>query len=294
MAPRICESTGCGMKIRWWERITGCRRANEHGILKKACIDAYIAAALAKKAVERAKVPTQVIKDDAHKPKEGDSRSIKAAKETTARQKDVEAAERAKEPAQARGNAADEQHGSQAASITDAQTNVTHRAQNGDPDECVHESDWLEAALPMNGATLVAGVEPSWGKEHPLGSSMPNVVTRSSFNEEDDLPRVRFPSSLETEHADRTDTAPEADPDREWPHQEVLAVHMPRQKKQSRRRTSHCNHPQWDKILGAGSCEKCRSLGRRGHFMPNFLYKCRRCPVSYCMWCAQRHGRIYG
>ena len=323
MAPRICESLGCGTELRWWERITGCRRANEHGRLASAyyavLIDQMIAAR-AKEAAERAKVPTPVINDDAQKLEKGESASTKAPMETIARQQDVEAAEQAKVPtpvinddaqklengesasskapketiareqdveaaeqvnvpAEADSIAVQEQGGSHPASIKDAQASTTRQVQNKDLAESLDEESWLDEASARLEAARMAGVDHYWGA---------GAAARYSSNEEEDLPRVRFPSSIETEHADRTDAAPDADPSGGW----STAVHGQSPKKKSSRRPKRCNHPQWDKVLGAGPCES-RWMGRRRHFMPYFLYKCRRCQVRHCKWCAQRHGRLY-
>ena len=287
MAPHICESPGCGRKLRWWERITGCRRVNEHrrlAVAYHAVLAKAHKAAQGEEAAERVNVPTPVINDDAQKLEKGESASTKASVETIARQQAVEAAEQAKVPAQADSNAVQEQEGSHPASIKDAQASTTHQVQNDDPVESLCEvSARLEAAR-------MAEVEPPWGAEHPLSPCMPNAATRDSSNEEGDVPRVRFPSSIEIEHADRADADPEADPYGHWP----TAIDGLSPKKKSRRRQQHCNHPQWDKVLGAGSCESCQWLGRRRHFMPYFLYKCRGCQVRHCKWCAQHHGRLYG
>ena len=325
MAPRICESLGCGTELRWWERITGCRRANEHGRLASAyyavLIDQMIAAR-AKEAAERAKVPTPVINDDAQKLERGESVSTKAPMETIARQQDVEAAEQAKVPtpvinddaqklengesasskapketiareqdveaaeqvnvpAEADSIAVQEQEGSHPASIKDAQASTTRQVQNKDLAESFDEESWLEAAAAWRG-----GIDQchSWGS---------NAATRYSSNEEEALPRVRFPSTVETKHADRTDAAPEADLSGGWS-TAIQGLSPKKKKKKSPRRPQHCNHPQWDKVPGAGSCGSCRWLGRRQHFMPYFLYKCRRCQVRHCQKCAKHYGRLYG
>ena len=299
MAPRICESPGCGTELRWWEQITGCRRANEHGRLASAYYDVLvdrIVAARAEEAAERADVPTQVINGDAQKPEKGESASIKAPMETIVRQQDVEAAEEVNVSAQADSNAVQEQEESHQASIKDARVSTTRQVQIEDLAESLREvSARLEAARMAKGGLTLE-------EEHLLASCMPNVATRDSLNEWEDVPRARFASSVDAEHADRTDAAPEADPTGHLP----TANDRLKPMKRSSHRSWRCRHRKWDKVLDAGSCDYCFWFRTRRHFMPYFLlgrhrprmpyflYKCRTCHVYGCHRCARYYGRLYG
>jgi hypothetical protein len=111
--------------------------------------------------IERAKLPIQVIKDDAHKLEKGESASIKAPKQTVARQQDVEAAELVNVPTQAISNAVLEQQGGRPASIKDAQASTTCQVQNEYPAESLHEESWLEVASAGVEAARIAGIGPS-------------------------------------------------------------------------------------------------------------------------------------